>query len=501
MRNLLTTWRHGPGPRFPSPQVRTDKRRPLAGSGIMLALAIALAGSPAAGLSPVAAQEAAGAAAAPLRQEKLEALVAPIALYPDQLLSQTLMAATYPLDVVEAARFVKANPGLKGEALDKAVAGKKWDPSVQSLTAFPQVLDMMDKRLDWTQELGNAFLSDEARVLKTVQGLRQRAESAGTLKSGEQLKVVKEQDVIVIQPAQPQVVYVPTYDPAVAYGTWPAPAYPPYYYQPPPAYTGGAVLAAGLIGFGLGVAASDNHWGWSDTNWHGGSVNVNVNRNNAFVRNNPQYKAAASGGKWQFNSAQRRGVAYGDAATRARYQNVNPNDVAARRGARGYAPGTASAAQLASAQRPGGAAGAEGGGRRGAGTTAGAERQAGTRAQGAQTGAGRDQGQAGARGGREGAERAGREGADRAGGRTQGADLGGGRSQGADFGGGRSQAGGSRAGAQGAGGGLSRSSGGRAGFDPGQSRQQAQSFSSRGASSRASMGGGGMGGGGGRRGR
>jgi hypothetical protein len=186
--------------------------------------------------SSARAQDAApsqASAQAAIPQEKLDSLLAPIALYPDELLAQALMASTYPLDVVEAARFVKANRELKGDALDKEVLKKNWDPSVQSLTAFPQVLEMMDDKIEWTQELGDAFLSDKQRVMQTVQSLRQKADASGNLQSNEQQKVVKEQTTIIIEPAQPEVVYVPTYNPTVVYGSWWAPMYPPYYWPPP----------------------------------------------------------------------------------------------------------------------------------------------------------------------------------------------------------------------------------------------------------------------------
>jgi len=144
------------------------------------------------------------------------------------------------------------------------VLEKNWDPSVQSLTAFPQVLEMMNDKLDWTQELGDAFLADEKRVMQTIQGLRQKADAAGNLQSNAQQKVVKEQSTIIIEPAQPEVIYVPSYNPTVIYGSWWAPAYPPYYYPPPPYYyPPGSMLAAGLIGFGIGMAIADNHWGWA----------------------------------------------------------------------------------------------------------------------------------------------------------------------------------------------------------------------------------------------
>src|SRR5512139_867609 len=307
---------------------------------VVIASALMLSGAAFTPATAVAAGPSASAGAqAPLPQEKLDSLLAPIALYPDQLLTQTLMASTYPLDVVAAARFVKENRGLKGDALDKAVAQKNWDPSVQSLTAFPQVLEMMNDKLDWTQELGDAFLADEKRVMQTVQGLRQKADAAGNLKSNTQQKVVKEQSTIIIEPAT-EVVYVPTYNPTVVYGSWWAPAYPPYYYPPPPYYyPPGSVAAAGLIGFGLGVAIANNHWGWCNTNWNGGNVNVNVNRNNTFINNNAQFKNKVSNGTWNHNPAQRKGVAYGDARTREQYRKSDPGASAARRDARGYDSG------------------------------------------------------------------------------------------------------------------------------------------------------------------
>jgi hypothetical protein len=289
----------------------------------------------------LAADAASGAGApAAMPQEKLDSILAPIALYPDQLLTQILMASTYPLDVVEAARFVKANKDLKGDALDKAVAEKKWDPSVQSLTAFPQVLNMMNEKLEWTQELGDAFLADQKRVMNTVQTLRQKALAAGNLKSNEQQKVVTEQKIIIIEPAKTEVVYVPTYNPTVVYGVWWAPMYPPYYYPPPPYYYPGYHAGgAFVIGFSIGIAISNNHWGWCHPHWHGGSINININKNNVFIKNNNDFRARVDRGGWQHNPAQRKGVAYRDASTRDQYRKVDANAVSARRNARGYEPG------------------------------------------------------------------------------------------------------------------------------------------------------------------
>jgi hypothetical protein len=212
------------------------------------------------------------------------------------------MASTYPLDIVQAARFIKANPGLKGDALVKQVENQNWDVSVQSLTSFPQVIDMMNQKLDWTQQLGDAYLTDQAAVMRTVQELRAKAQAAGNLKSSEQQKVVTEGQTIIIQPAQPQTVYVPTYNPTVVYGSWWAPAYPPYYYPPPPAYYPGYGLAAGAIGFGLGLAIGANNWGWCNTNWGGNNVNINVDRNNAYINhrgNDYKNNVRNNNGNWQ----------------------------------------------------------------------------------------------------------------------------------------------------------------------------------------------------------
>ena len=145
-------------------------------------------------------------------QDELDALVAPIALYSDDLLSQVLMASTYPLEVVEADRFLKENPALYSEALNEALAEKNWDPSVQSLAAYPKVLAMMSEKLEWTEYLGEAFLEDEGRVMDTVQALRRRAQAAGNLQSTAEALVVDENETISIEPAEPDVVYVPDYD-------------------------------------------------------------------------------------------------------------------------------------------------------------------------------------------------------------------------------------------------------------------------------------------------
>jgi hypothetical protein len=255
------------------------------------------------------------------KPEEIEALVAPIALYPDDLLSQVLMASTYPLEVVKAARWVKANPKVTGDAAVKAVANETWDVSVKSLVAFPQVLEPMNDKLDWTQKLGDAFLADQKAVLDAVQRLRAKAQQAGNLKSNEQQKVAVEQagtqQVIVIQPANPQVIYVPAYNPTVVYGTWGYAAYPPYYWPPPPYYYPGGALMAGFA-WGVGIAAASAIYG--NVNWGGGDVNINVNRATNIDRNYNRNNIN-SGNKWQHSPEHRQGVAYRDNASREKYGN------------------------------------------------------------------------------------------------------------------------------------------------------------------------------------
>jgi Protein of unknown function (DUF3300) len=257
------------------------------------------------------------------KPEEIEALVAPIALYPDSVLSQVLMASTYPLEIVHAARWVKENPKLKGDDAVKAVEGQSWDVSVKSLVAFPQILEPMNDKLDWTQKLGDAFLAQEKDVLDAVQRLRARAEQAGNLKSNEQQNVIVEpapqgapatQTIVRIEPANPEVIYVPAYNPTVVYGTWGYPTYPPYYWPPAPAYYPGAALATGFA-WGVGLAAAGAIFG--NCNWGGGDVNVNVNKAANIDRNFDRTKV--QGGKWQHDAGHRQGVAYRDNASREKF--------------------------------------------------------------------------------------------------------------------------------------------------------------------------------------
>jgi len=267
---------------------------------------IAVAQAPAPATPPAASTTASSPAEKTFSKEELEQLVAPIALYPDSLFVQVLMASTYPLEIVSAERWVKANPKLKDKALEDALQQQPWDESVKSLTVFPQVLTMMSEKLDWTQKLGDAFLAQQADVLATAQTLRAKAVSQGSLKDSSEQKVVTEKvestTVIKIEPTNPEVVYVPTYNPAVVYGGWPYPAYPPYYYYPPGYVAGGA-----LLGFTAGVIVGGALWGGA--NWGRGDVNVNVNRYNNFNRTN------VSNGNWQHNSQHRGAVPYKDQRT------------------------------------------------------------------------------------------------------------------------------------------------------------------------------------------
>jgi hypothetical protein len=235
----------------------------------------------------------AGAATA----EELQELVSPIALYPDTLVAQILAASTYPTQVVEAHRWLEQNPNLTGDALAAKVNPQPWDPSVKSLTQFPPVLKAMNDSLAWTTTLGETYYDQPADVMNAIQVLRERAMEAGTLKNTPQQKVevesappaegggIPSQQTIIIQPAEPSVVYVPQYNPQTVYGAPLAAA--PGYTTPAasPGYSGAEMLTVGLLSFGIGMLVantindSNNHW---NTNWHGGSVTYN---NNVYVSN------------------------------------------------------------------------------------------------------------------------------------------------------------------------------------------------------------------------
>ncbi|HEY2862974.1 MAG TPA: DUF3300 domain-containing protein [Casimicrobiaceae bacterium] len=256
-----------------------------------------------------------------LPQDQLDALLAPIALYPDDLLAQVLMASTYPLEVVEAARFVQQNPALTGAALDEALRTQRWDPSVQSLAAFPQVLAMMSDRLEWTQQLGNAFLSNRQQVMDTVQALRARAEAVGTLQDSDQQRVYTEGQSIVIVPAQSDYVYVPVYDPQIIYGPWWVASYQPFFWYPPAFYGYPVQWSVVGIAWGRPCRVDRNHWGWAHPAWRAGRIEVTAGRNDFF--NRPRYRNVYRGtASWHHAPEHRRGVAYGSALVRERYVNA-----------------------------------------------------------------------------------------------------------------------------------------------------------------------------------
>jgi hypothetical protein len=238
--------------------------------------------------------------------QELDQMLAPIALYPDPLLSQILMSATYPLEVVQAARWSRANRHLQGQDAVRAVESMDWDPSVKSLVAFPQILHRMDEQLEWTQRLGEAFLEQEPHVMDAIQGLRQKAAAAGTLRSDEQMRVSRQDGNILIEPARPQVVYVPYYDPAVVYGPWWWPAYPPVYWGPPPGYYAWPAYAPGFF-WGTGIAVS---WGFffGHADWHHRHVKV--------VHVNHYQHAHRVPVKWQHDPVHRRNVPYRYTASR-----------------------------------------------------------------------------------------------------------------------------------------------------------------------------------------
>ncbi len=272
-------------------------------------------------LQNLAAQDPSQQQAAPdvplLNPQQLDDLVAPIALYPDPLIAQILAAATYPLEVVEADRWLQSNTNLQGTALTDAAQSQPWDPSVQALVVFPTVLAMMDRNLKWTTDLGNAFLAQQGDVMDAIQRQRQRAQAAGKLASNEQQTVQQTTEdnktVIVIEPAQPQTIYVPVYDPVVVWGPPVYHPWPAFWFPPRPA----GYIAAGAFGFFVGVTVGSyfhswggwNNWGWGP-GW--GSRNVVIN-NNFYVRNNfrVQNNYVRNGRTvWTHNPEHRAGVPY-----------------------------------------------------------------------------------------------------------------------------------------------------------------------------------------------
>ena len=242
--------------------------------------------------------------AAKLPPEQLDSLVAPIALYPDSLLAQTLVAATYPLEIVQLQQWMAKNPGLKDQALVDAVAKQPWDPAIQSMAAIPDVVKRLADDLQWTTDLGNAFLAQQGDVMDAVQRMRKKAADKGALAPNEQQKVetqvVEGKTVIVVESANPEVVYVPSYSPTVVYGAAYYP-YPPIYYPP---YVPGAAFVS--FSFGVMVGAA---WGGYCCGMGWGNNDIDIDVNNNFNRNNINTGDRINGGdrnpggKWQHNAA------------------------------------------------------------------------------------------------------------------------------------------------------------------------------------------------------
>ncbi len=305
------------------------------------------------GASFVGAQEAAAADAAPvgIPADQLDSLVAPIALYPDPLLAQVLVASTYPLEIIQLQQWLDKNPGLEGDALAEAVAKQPWDPSIQSMAAVPEVVTRLADDVQWATELGNAFLAQQQDVMDAVQRMRKKAQDNGALESNEQqvveTQIVEEKTVIIVEAAEPEVIYVPSYSPTVVYGP-PVYPYPPIYYPPYP--PGGAFVA-----FSVGVMWGAAIWGGSCCHCGWGSNNVNININNNFNRNN---NINAGGGNWQHNANHRGGTPYADKATANKYG--------------GSARGDSLSSRQASARQQGGT------GNRAGGPSAGTSNRAGS---------------------------------------------------------------------------------------------------------------------------
>ncbi|HYJ40715.1 MAG TPA: DUF3300 domain-containing protein [Steroidobacteraceae bacterium] len=302
---------------------------------------------------PAATDAPAASKTPPFKKEELEALVAPIALYPDALLAQIFMASTYPLEIVEAARWSKANPSVTGDAVAGAVQKETWDPSVKSLCAFPTVLAQMNEKIDWTQKMGDAFLAQQKEVMQAVQILRGKAKDTGNLKSTKEVTVKEEPapagspapQTIIIESPDPEVVQVPVYNTSVVYGTWGYPYYPPYSYYPP-----GYAYGAAFWSFTAGVIVGGAIWG--NCNWGGNDVNIDIDRQNNFNRNeinnnrnsnnrgNSATQNNRGGNKqsWNHNAEHRKGVGYKDSATQQKYgKGASQRDTQAREQYRGRA--------------------------------------------------------------------------------------------------------------------------------------------------------------------
>lgn len=264
-------------------------------------------------------------------KEELTQMLAPIALYPDSLIAQILMASTYPLEVVEAERWRRVNSELKGDVLNEALRKKTWDTSIKSLCHFPDVLFALSEKLDQTRKLGDAFLNQEAEVMATIQELRRRAYDQGNLTTTKEQKILVEQEIVRIEPSDPRVVYVPIYNPLYVYGPWWYPAYPPYYWY----YPSGYVFSAGYFSYGPPVFVG-GYWSWAWFDWPVRRIYIDVHKTGYYHKHHVWRDRDRH--YWRHDSRHRRGVAYRDGWSSERYGQRPSRIVPASPETRGYPP-------------------------------------------------------------------------------------------------------------------------------------------------------------------
>jgi hypothetical protein len=290
-------------------------------ASIMLAAILMVGSAHGQGL-PAASQSHAAPDAQIIQQltpEQLDQLLAPIALYPDDLLSDILMAATYPLEVVEADRWVRdpQNASLSGSQLLAALAKQDWDPSVKSLVPFSRILRVMDDELDWTERLGEAFLADQTAVMDSVQRLRQRALNAQRLASFPEATVTTDEQIVSIEPSTPSLVYIPVYDPTVVYGDWPYPAFPPDTF--PVVSDDATVIGLGYRWLSAPIIAP--LWGWHHFQWRGHNINIDRDRFAVLNVGHPLIE----GDTWGHDPSHRGTVAYRGSGLRDPFGGANPS--------------------------------------------------------------------------------------------------------------------------------------------------------------------------------
>jgi len=358
---------------------------------VVIAVAIVPGDMPASALFPLSGPAQSSDQTTKIPPDQLDSLVAPIALYPDPLLAQTLAASTYPLEIIQLQQWLLKNPGLKDKALADAVAKQPWDPSIQAMAGLPDVVKRLADDIQWTTDLGNAFLAQQSDVMDAVQRMRKKAQDNGNLKSGEQqsveTKVIENKSVIVIEQANPQVVYVPSYDPMVVWGA-PLYPYPPIYYPPPGYYAAGLAISFG-VGMMMGAFWSGG-WGWG-CGWSNNNININNNnnfnrnsnigggnRNNIGGGNRPSQQPGRGGigggrgdASWKHNPQHRGGAPYRDRATADRFGGTARGDSLANRQAGARQQVGRQGGNLPSNRAGGGGLGNRAGGGVGAGNRAG----------------------------------------------------------------------------------------------------------------------------------